>query len=172
MSSSGKSALPSLPLRLAIALVALAVMAAPVAASDFRFVAPMSGDNEVPPVDTSATGVATFKLSGDATELSWRLIAANIQNVTQAHIHCGPEAQNGQVVLFLYGFELIEGRFQGVLSTGTATNADIIPRPDSPVCPGGVADLEDLIAHMRAGNAYVNVHTDQNPGGEIRAQIR
>ncbi len=162
----------SLPLRLTIALLALALAAVPASASDFRFVAPLSGGEEVPPVPTNGTGVATFKLSSDETELSFRLIVANIENVTQSHIHCGPPGVNGPVVLFLYGFELIEGRFQGVLSTGTATNSDVIPRPDSDACPGGVADLDDLIAKMRSGDAYVNVHTSQFPGGEIRGQIR
>jgi hypothetical protein len=48
----------------------------------------------------------------------------------------------------------------------------VIPRPDSPECPGGLANFEELIAKMRSGNTYANVHTIVNPGGEVRGQIR
>jgi hypothetical protein len=158
--------------RLSVALLAVVMVAAPAAAAGHRFVSPMSGGEEVPPVPTRATGVATYKLSGDGTELSFRLIVANIQNVTQAHIHCGAAGVNGPVVAFLYGFELIPGRTQGVLSEGTLSAAHVIPRPDSPACPGGVANFDDLLAKMRSGDTYTNVHTTQFPGGEIRGQIR
>ena len=162
--------------RLTVALLALVLLAAPAAASGHRFVAPLSGDEENPPVDTRATGVATFKLNSAGDAFSFRLIVANIENVTQSHIHCGAEGVNGPVVVFLYPDApppvLIEGRFQGVLATGTRTNAHVIARPDSPECPGGVANFDELLAKMRAGEAYVNVHTQQFPGGEIRGQIR
>jgi hypothetical protein len=160
--------------RFALALVALALMAAPATAADLRSIAaPLTGAEEVPPVDTDAVGVATIRLSTDRTELSYRLIAANIDDVTQAHIHCGSPAVAGPVVAFLYGFQLIEGTFQGVLATGTITDADVIARPDSPACPGGVsADLDDIIAKIRSGEAYVNVHTVAFPAGEIGSDIR
>jgi hypothetical protein len=165
----------SLALKVTVALFAVAIVAAPVAGADHRFVAPMSGAEENPPVDTNATGVATFKLSSDETELSFRLIAANIENTIMAHIHCGPAGVNGSIALWLYPDApppaLIPGRFQGVLATGTATSADIVPVADSAACPGGVADLDDLLEKMRTGGAYVNVHTTQFPGGEIRGQI-
>jgi hypothetical protein len=166
----------SLPLRVTMALLALALAVAPASASDLRFVAPLSGDEEVPPVATNATGVATFKLSADETELRFRLIVAYIHNVTQAHIHCGAAGVNGPVVLFLYPAGppavLIPGRFQGVLASGTRTGADVIAVPDSAACPGGVSNFDQLIAKMRSGDAYVNVHTIQFPPGEIRGQIR
>ena len=46
-----------------------------------------------------------------------------------------------------------------------------MPLLDSAACPGGVATLEDVLEKMRTGGAYVNVHTTQFPGGEIRGQI-
>ncbi|CAN5775270.1 CHRD domain-containing protein [soil metagenome] len=156
--------------RLILALIVLALAAGPVsAASDRNFVAPLSGGEEVPAVDTNATGVATFKLSADGSSLSYRLIAANIQDTLQAHIHIGAAGTNGGVVVFLYPdappAQLIPGRFQGVLATGTITAANFV---------GALAGepLEVLLAHMREGNAYVNVHTSAHQGGEIRGQIR
>lgn len=140
-----------------------------------NFVAPLSHREEVPLPDLTETknptGNAIFHLE-DGAALSYRLIVANIENVTQSHIHCGPRGVAGPVVAFLFGF--VEGGVttNGILAEGVVTAADIIPRPDSPECPGGLADFDDLLAHMRAGNAYVNVHTVQNPPGEIRGQIR
>jgi hypothetical protein len=154
-----------------IALVATgAVYASPAVPSNF--IAPLNGGEEVPPVNTNARGATTFKLSRDGTELSYRLIVANIPNVTQAHIHCGAAGANGPVVVFLFGFDPAGVTVNGVLAEGTITAANVIPRPDSEVCPGGVANFDELLAKMRSGNAYVNVHTIDWPGGEIRGQIR
>lgn len=163
-----------LVLRLPVALMMLALVAGPAAAaSDTNFVAPLNPGEEVAatPVESKATGVATFKLSADGTELSYRLIAANIENVLMAHIHCAPAGTNGPVVVWLYPAgpppSLIPGRFQGVLATGTITDANVVQG----AC-AGVSTLQDVLEAMRAGEAYVNVHTSQYPGGEMRGQIR
>jgi hypothetical protein len=150
-----------------IALLATAGVAA--AQSDQRnFRAHLSGDNEVPPVDTLAQGQAIFKLSEDGTALHYKLIVANIENVAQAHIHLAPAGVNGGVVAWLYPSapppQLIPGRFDGVLAEGTITADDLV---------GSLAGepLDSLIDAMRAGNTYANVHTTANPGGEVRGQI-
>jgi hypothetical protein len=135
-----------------------------------NFITHLSGDEEVPPVDTLAQGQAIFHLSD--SELLYKLIVANIEGVTQAHIHCGAEGVNGPVVVFLFGLNPGGVDANGVLAQGALTNADIIPRPDSAACPGGVANFDQLIAKMRSGETYANVHTSTNPGGEIRGQIR
>ncbi len=141
-----------------------------------NFVAPLSHREEVPePVlaeTRNPTGNAKFRLSGSGTELSYKLIVANIRNVTQAHIHCGVVGEAGPVVAFLFGFVTGGVDVNGILAEGTVTPGDVIPRASSDVCPGGVASFADMIAQIRAGNAYVNVHTVQNPPGEIRGQIR
>jgi hypothetical protein len=132
-------------------------------------VAHLSGGEEVPPVDTKATGQAMFQLSPDGTELSFRLNVANIENVTQAHIHLAPAGENGGVVAWLYPDappqQLIPGRTQGTLAKGTITAGDLV---------GSFAGqgLDALVEAMEAGDTYVNVHTSQFPGGEIRGQIR
>jgi hypothetical protein len=136
-----------------------------------NYVAPLSGSEEVPPVDTKAAGNTILQLNKEGNELRYKLIVANIENVTQAHIHCGPEGANGPVVAFLYGFTPGGVTVNGILAEGIITNADVIPRPDSGVCPGGVSNFDELLAQISSGNAYVNVHTIQYPGGEIRGQI-
>lgn len=128
---------------------------------------PLSGAAEVPAVDTQARGVAIIKLDNKG-DLTYKLNVANIENVLQAHIHLGQPDENGPVVAFLYPDGpppvLIPGRFGGTLAAGTITDADLV----GPLAGG---TIDDLLDQIRAGNAYVNVHTQQNPGGEIRGQI-
>lgn len=137
-----------------------------------QFQAQLSGANEVPANDSNGTGQGLVRFSRDETSLTFKLAAWNLDGVTMAHIHCGPEGANGPVALFLYGPNPVGVSPSGLLSQGTATDADIRPVAASDVCPGGVATLADLIKHIRAGNAYVNVHSIDFPPGEIRGQLR
>lgn len=134
-----------------------------------NFTAHLSGDEEVPANDSKATGQAIFKLNEEEGVLYYKLIVANIENVRMAHIHLAPAGENGPVVVWLYPEgpppQLIEGRFQGVLAEGTITEDDLRG-------PLGDSSFEDLISAIRNGNTYVNVHTIQFPGGEIRGQIQ
>jgi hypothetical protein len=142
-----------------------------------NFIATLGGDEEVPARETLGRGVAIFQLSDDGTELHYRLIAANIENVVASHIHLGPSGVNAPVVAFLFGsVPPGGGRSDGVLAVGTITAANLVgPLAGHP--------FSDLIDAMGAGNTYVNVHTNDGiaptntgpgdfPGGEIRGQIR
>jgi hypothetical protein len=141
-----------------------------------NFVSPLSGAEEVPVRDTKARGNAIFHLSSDGSALSYKLIVANIHNVFAAHIHCAPAGQNGPVGVTLFMGSPASGRFDGILAQGTIT------APDSGNACGWMT-LDDAVAAMRSGGAYVNVHTNDGmdppntgpgdfPGGEIRGQIR
>jgi hypothetical protein len=128
----------------------------------------LSGAEEVPPVETIATGNALFVVHKGGTELHYRLEVKDFENVTQAHIHVGMPGENGPVVLFLYPSAppavLIPGPFNGVLGQGTATTTDLRgPLAGQPISA--------LVALLESGDAYVNVHTSQFPGGEIRGQV-
>jgi hypothetical protein len=130
-----------------------------------NFTAHCNGDQEVGPVDTNAQGQATFHLSADGSELSYKLIVANIEDVFASHIHMAPVGVNGGVVAFLYGGGLIPGRTNGVLSEGTITDADLLGALNG-------MTVSDLVDAIEAGNTYVNVHTISTPSGEIRGQIQ
>ena len=136
------------------------------------FTAHLSGDNEVPPVDSQGQGQAIFTLSEGGTALHYKLIVANTKNVTQAHIHCGEAGINGPVVVFLFGFVAGGVTQNGILAEGTITSADIISRPSSAACAGGLATFENLLERIRNGTVYVNAHTVDFEGGEIRGQIK
>lgn len=117
-----------------------------------QFHAPaLAGSKEVPPVSSDASGAATFTLVGSS--LSFQLDVADIDSATAAHIHFGAEDVSGGVMVPLFGGPTTGLDFTGRLAEGTVEIAD------------------SVAAHMRAGNAYVNVHTRVNPPGEIRDQI-
>ena len=138
------------------------------------FLTHLSGDEEVPVRDTEAQGQALFQFN-DVGGLDYTLLVANIENVTQAHIHCGAFGSNGPITVWLYPSAppsmLIPGRSQGTLAEGTITGANVMPVVGNPACPGDITSFDDLIAKLQTGGAYVNVHTTQLPGGEIRGQI-
>jgi glucose/arabinose dehydrogenase len=127
----------------------------------------LSGREQVPPLFTLSQGQAIFKLSKDGTELAFKLIVANIDNVIGAHIHIAPAGENGPIVLPLLGNPFIPDpgvTVNGILVEGTVTAADV----SGPLA----GDLDALVAAMRAGGTYVNVHTVEFRPGEIRGQIR
>ena len=129
----------------------------------------LTGDEQVPPVETDASGHATFEVNEEGTEIDYELHVESICNVTQAHIHLGEEGENGPVIVWLYPEdgeepELIEGRFDGMLAEGTITE-------DNLVGPLEGASFEEAAATLEDEGAYVNVHTEQHPGGEVRGQI-
>jgi hypothetical protein len=149
--------------------LATAVAAQPSVPENFR--AHLNVEEEIPEpeVDGNPRGQAIFQLSRDGSQLHYKVIVANIENVMMAHIHLAPFGETGPVVAWLYPAgpppQEIPGRFSGVLAEGTITSDDLVG-------PLADADLDDLLAEIRAGNTYVNVHTTQNPPGEIRGQIR
>jgi hypothetical protein len=132
------------------------------------FIADLSGDQEVPPAETQGQGQAVFNLSEDGATLTYKITISNVENITMSHIHIAPAGQNGAPVVWLYPDEpqsvLIPGMFSGILAEGTIAESDLI---------GDLAgqQLSSLLQTIEAGNAYVNVHTEQYPEGEVRGQI-
>jgi hypothetical protein len=161
---------------LAITIVIGLLGAGVVAANSTKFGTHLTGAEEVPPRDTNAQGQAKLTLSDDGLELICRLNVANIENVVAAHIHLGEAGENGPIVAFLYGpVAPGGGRLSGNISVASITEDDLVNDLLG-------ATLADLIAEIEAGNAYVNVHTNDAiaptntgpgdfPGGEIRGQL-
>jgi CHRD domain len=137
-----------------------------------NFSATLSGAEEVPANASTATGTATFTIDG--TAITYTVNVIGLANPVFAHIHVAAPGVNGPIRLNLCGTgapvpDCTPG--DGVLATGT--NGTVVGTP--PIT------FDDLIAAMRAGETYVNVHTDDGgqpntgPGdlisGEIRGQI-
>ena len=134
-------------------------------AAAHSFKAKLSGEEETPmAVKTKAAGEADFKLSKDGKELTYILKVKGIENATAAHIHAGKKGEEGAPVVGLFKGPK-EGKFSGILAKGTITDKDLV----GPLAGKTVEDLDKMI---KDGDAYVNVHTKQVPGGEIRGQLR
>lgn len=197
--ASACSQSPRTPTEPSVYTVPLHVQAAQPEGISKNHRAHLSGDEEVftpaapggpTPADSHAQGQAIFQIATDKLSFDYKLIASNIENITQAHIHCGAAGVNGPIIVWLYPSPTATtalpgggGRHDGVLAEGTVTAPDVRPVPSSPQCPGGVATFADVLEKIRTGNAYVNVHTNDGvapantgpgdfPGGEIRGQIR
>src|ERR1051325_11929825 len=121
--------------------------------SSQTFTAKLSGKDEVPPVNTQATGTAQFQLSSDGKDLNYDLSTTNLQGFMMAHIHKGKSGENGQPITT----PLQMGK-------GKITSSDL---------QGSLAgkQISDLVDLMKNGGAYVNVRSNQNQNGEIRGQI-
>ena len=135
------------------------------------------------PSGSPAQGQATFRVNEDGT-VDFRLIASNIDNVIMAHIHCGRPGQNGPVRMWL---SPVVGPTGGPLPPGGGPQDGVLAsgtfNPTGVVCPASsVGANMPLLAAMRAGLTYVNVHTNDGiapintgpgdfPGGEVRGQI-
>ncbi|HEU4703843.1 MAG TPA: CHRD domain-containing protein [Conexibacter sp.] len=137
------------------------------------FRAALSGYQEVPPISTTASG--TFKARLKDGVLQWRLSYRNLEGaVQQAHVHFGQPAVNGGVSVFLCsnlaGAPADVQRCPAAPATisGTAEASDVVGPSEQGIAPG---ELDELLAAMRVGATYANVHTDTFPNGEIRGQI-
>ena len=147
-----------------IVLVAMVIAALSVAgtasANDLKFTAELTGAQERPtPVQTEGEGEAKFESEGTsvAFELKWKNLSTP---AVAAHIHCGGPEEAGPVGVTLFvGAMGAEGEVQGSFTA---------PDPDN-LC--GWEDLADVLEAMATGEAYVNVHSTQFRGGEIRGQV-
>jgi hypothetical protein len=152
-------------------VVGLVAVGTAVAATTGRWSTHLTNDQEIPtPIPTLAQGQAVFKLSDDGSALHYTLIASNIENVLQAHIHLRvyADAGTGGIVVWLYPdgppAMLIPGRHDGVLAEGTITSANLVNALAG-------KEISDLVAALDSGLAYVNVHTTLNQPGEIRGNL-
>ena len=130
--------------------------------SDYNFNAHLSDKDTN--VDSKAQGQLILKFNKDYSELYYKLIVANIDNVTGAHIH----GMDNMIVATLYSGPTTNGRFSGILAEGIITQDDISCHHASPT----ENTLKHLVMCINQGHLYVNIHTIQNPGGEIRGQVK
>jgi CHRD domain len=119
----------------------------------------LTGNEEVPPVQTEATGIAEFIPMG-MDSVDYSVNATNIQGVTAGHIHLGAKGENGPVVVTLFKYDT---PMNEVSENGTIT-ADKL---EGPLAGKQISDLATAGGN---GTLYVNIHTEQNPNGEIRGQ--
>ena len=106
----------------------------------------LTGAEEVPAVSTQAKGSGSFRVADDGT-VTGSVTTEGMQG-TMAHIHQAAKGQNGPVIVPL------------------TKNGDTYSVPEGKKLTPAQLDA------LKAGNLYVNVHSDKNKGGEIRAQLQ
>ena len=128
------------------------------------FTATLTGAAERPnPVTTNASGTSEVTILNENT-VRVETLVSSIDSITQAHIHAGDASVAGPIMVFLFG--PVTGTRRDV--NGVLTVRDIVRGVTAFSSP---FTFDDLLTRIRAGTAYVNVHTRANPGGEIRGQI-
>ena len=105
----------------------------------------LSGANEVPPVTTSGSGSGSFRVGPDGS-VSGSVTTTGVPG-TAAHIHQGAKGQNGPVIL------------------------PLTKNGDTYIAPAAAKFTAAQLQAFKSGNTYVNVHTTQNKGGEVRGQL-
>jgi hypothetical protein len=135
----------------------------------------LTGYEETPSISTSARGTFVARISADESSIAWVLSYSALEgNVTQAHIHFGQTGVAGGISMF-FCTNLGNGPAGTPLCpAGPATLSGIIRAGDviGPAAQGiSPGELAELIAAIRAGKAYANVHSTLAPTGEIRGQI-
>ena len=107
----------------------------------------LSGAQEVPPVTTAATGAGDITVAADGA-VSGSVKTTGVAG-TMAHIHVAAMGKNGPVIIPL------TNSGDGVWSV-----------------PAGAKLTAEQMVSYKAGDLYVNVHSDAHKGGEIRAQMK
>jgi CHRD domain-containing protein len=162
------------------ATLAAAFVATTANAEEIR--ARLIGYQEVPSVSTVASGEFKGHISPDDKFIDWELTYAGLQApVTQAHIHVGQRAVIGSIVIWLCQTSInpapaaVSSLTQNCPTSGTISGRITAAN----VIAGSTAsqqltanDLDEILAAIRAGVAYANVHTTISPGGEVRGQLR
>lgn len=137
----------SLTIAAALSLLAMLALAGMVAAAETTLTAQLAGDAET---DEDGTGTATVVLDPEAGTACWDITVENVDPITVSHIHTGAAGMDGGVVvdLDLDGFE------------GSSEGCNDAADPDT---------LQEIIDDP--ASFYVNVHTEDLPGGAIRGQL-
>jgi hypothetical protein len=164
------------------ALMMIAVLVLPSSganAAPMAFTALLSGANEVPAIVSPGTGLATVILDAAAQTLQINVTFSGLtSNTVAAHIHCcAPLGTNAGVATTVPAFPGFPIQPSGVTS-GTYISQvfdltqPLIYNPAFVTLRGGLAQAEAaLIAGIIGGQTYLNIHTVNFPGGEIRGQL-
>jgi len=163
---------------LSIAVVAAVSVSTLVWAQGFKKISEVLTGYEETPSAVSTTGNGTFntRISNDNSRIDWELTYNDLEGaVQQAHIHFGQKGVTGPISVFL-----CTNLGNGPAGTqpcpappatisGTITAVDVTNLANERGISAG--EFDELLAAIRAGVTYVNVHSTRWPGGEIRSQI-
>src|SRR5215468_9465526 len=150
----------------ALGAVVVNLIAAPLVNSQTeRFSASLAGANEVPPINSN--GTAAFEMTISDTITFSLTFSGLSSNLVVSHLHFAPTKVSGGVMIFLCG-----GGNQPACpaaTSGTITAANVVGPTAQGIAAG---DLTSALEAVGEGNSYINMHTTNFSGGEIRGQVR
>lgn len=139
--------------------------------------AKLGGYNEVPTISSTGNGRFSATIDDVAGTISYELTYRALEgNALQSHIHVGQTHTSGGISAFICTnignapsptvptCPVTEGTVTGIIRA-----SDVVGPNAQGIAPG---EFAELVAAIRAGSAYVNVHTNKVPSGEIRGQIK
>ena len=135
-------------------------------AQTITFSSTLSGSTETPApgVTTGAFGSATVTWDVGTQTLNWIIDIWNMPSGTNnAHFHVGGPGVAGPTVVNIAFPANISNDYR---LTGSARAADLLPRGDQ-----GIRSWQDFEQSLLGGQIYINVHSNNNPGGEVRGQV-
>jgi len=142
-----------------------------------RFVvrASLEGFQEVPAISTVASGRFRAVIDTKANTITWKLNYEGLEGaVQQSHVHFGQLSVNGGVSFFLCSNLGNGPAGTQACPEGPAELTGVIT-PDLVIVPAGsgieAGAMAEIVAAIRNGTAYANVHSVKWPGGEIRGQL-
>jgi CHRD domain len=127
-----------------------------------EFTASLSGTQEIPTNNSSATGEASFILR-DNNSVWYEIDATGLDKVMEAHLHLGKVGTNGDPIVMLFNSGPT-GLINGTLVSGNFSAADFLG-------PMSGMTIAEITSKMKTGETYVNIHTGAFPDGELRGQI-
>ncbi len=136
-----------------LVLASTGTLAFPAAAEEVAFMAELSGEAQVPPVETEAMGMSDVTLDTEAMTVSWMITYQGLSgDPVAAHFHgpASPEETAPPVI------DITES---------------LLEEADEDMMEGSAELTEEQMADLQAGLYYINIHTPQNPDGEIRGQV-
>jgi hypothetical protein len=131
-----------------------------------NFIAELKSEMVVPSISSNATGTAYFQLDmEDNNKIEYSIIATNLHSVKAAHIHIGKEGKNGPSIVTLYKPFTGKGELGRILSVRDDITADILEGPLAG------KQISNILEFMNNRTAYVDIHSQEHPDGELRGQI-
>jgi hypothetical protein len=140
----------------------------------------LKGYNEVPAVSSAASGRFKAHIDKSSQAIHYELSYSGLEgDVRQAHMHFAQRGVNGGIVIWLCQTDTNRSPVSSTPScpasgsvSGVVTAADVIGPATPPGQGIAATEFNKVLAAIRAGAVYANVHSSKFPGGEIRGQLR
>jgi hypothetical protein len=129
------------------------------------YTADLTGGNQVPPVDTAASGTLTLTVAADGNSVHYVFKVNSIISLTVARLHQGKSGATGPTICNIYKGPGKDGLFTGKVAEGDLKAKDLMG-------PLKNMTIDDFVGMIDSGDVYLNVGSEAHPDGELRGQLQ